>query len=46
LEDSGRFLLRWQGTCRECTPEDAWVPQELAQVMTAVRDKHPWLLYK
>ena len=46
LPESGRFLLRWAGVCREVRPEDADVPPEIGRVMVTVRDKYPWLLYK
>jgi len=46
LPESGRFLLRWEGVCREATPEDEGVPPEVGRVMAAVRDDYPWLLYR
>ena len=46
LEDSGRFLLRREGECREGCPEDGVFPKEIARVMIAVRDSCPWLLYQ
>jgi putative selenate reductase len=46
LPESGRFLLRLAGICREVDPADAGVPPEIGRVMTAVRDEYPWLLYQ
>ena len=46
LSESGRFLLRWEGACREVDPEDAGVPPEIGRVMVAARDNYPWLLYR
>jgi len=46
LPESGRFLLRWAGICREADPADEGVPPEVGRVMAAVRDSYPWLLYK
>ncbi len=45
LTESGRFLLRHEGVCREVDPTDEGVPPEVGRVMAAVRDDHPWLLY-
>ena len=45
LPETGRFLLRWDGACREVCPEDADVPAEIGRVMLAVRDRYPWLMY-
>lgn len=46
LSESGRFLLRWEGVCREVDPADEGVPPEIGRVMAAARDNYPWLLYK
>lgn len=46
LPESGQFLLRWEGVCREATPEDEGVPPEVGRVMAAVRDDYPWLHYR
>lgn len=46
LPESGRFLLRLAGICREVDPADEGVPPEVGRVMTAVRDEYPWLLYQ
>lgn len=46
LPESGQFLLRWAGVCREAGPEDEGVPPEAGRVMAAVRDRYPWLLYR
>lgn len=46
LPESGRFLLRWAGVCREAGPEDEGVSPEVGRVMAAVRDRYPWLLYR
>ena len=46
LPESGRFLLRWAGICREADPADEGVPPEVGRVMAAVRDRYPWLLYR
>ena len=44
LPDSDRFLLRWEGACREVEPEDVGVPNAIRAVMLAVRDRYPWLM--
>lgn len=46
LPETGRFLLRWKGVCREVDPEDESLPPEVGRMMIAVRDRHPWLLYR
>jgi uncharacterized protein YciI len=46
LPESGRFLLRWAGVCREADPADEGVPPEVGRVMAAVRDRYHWLLYR
>ncbi|MCR5135829.1 MAG: selenate reductase [Oscillospiraceae bacterium] len=46
LWDSGRFLLRWEGACREGKVENGDFTEEIAGVMTAVRERYPWLLYR
>ncbi len=42
----GGFLLRWNGLVREVRPEDSDLPAEIGTVITTVRDRYPWLLYK
>ncbi len=42
----GRFLLRWDGQVREIMPEDADLSPAIGEVITAVRNHYPWLLYK
>ena len=42
----GRFLLRWDGEVRRVLPEDRDLVPEIGEVIAAVRDHYPWLLYK
>ena len=42
----GRFLLRWDGRVRRVLPEDSDLSPEIGEVLAAVRDHYPWLLYK
>ena len=46
LPETGRFLLRWGGACREVDPEDEGFPTQIGGMMMAVRDRYPWLLYR
>lgn len=46
LRESGRFLLRWEGLCREGSAEDDVFPKDIQRVMKTVRDGYPWLLYR
>ena len=46
LPENGLFLLRWNGECREGNADSSDFPEEIARVMTAVRDQYPWLLYR
>ena len=46
LSEGDRFLLRWDGACREVRPDDPAVPEAVRGAMAAVRERYPWLLYR